>query len=77
MRLPMVLLITLLAFPAEAQTERRYDAAGRYIGRAETRGAVTRHYDAAGRYTGRSEARGSTLRHFDRAGRYSGRSARR
>jgi YD repeat-containing protein len=57
-------ILSALALPALAQTERRYDDRGRYIGRTETQGGTTHFYDDSGRYTGRSETQGGTTRLF-------------
>ena len=57
MRLLAALLGSVLALPAAAQTERRYDEAGRYTGRAERRSGTVRLYDGHGRYGGRVEKR--------------------
>jgi YD repeat-containing protein len=68
-----VFLCLCLATPALAQTERRYDDRGRFIGRAETQGGTTRFHDNRGRYTGRAETRGGRTRFYDDRGRFIGR----
>jgi YD repeat-containing protein len=71
----VALCLALLAPPGAAagETERRYDAQGRFLGRAETRGDTTRFYDARGRYLGRGDRRGEDARFYDPRGRYTGR----
>jgi YD repeat-containing protein len=73
-----LLLLLLLAAspPTQAETLRRYDAQGRYLGRVERSGRETgaaRSYDAQGRFTGRAERRGGQIRRYDAQGRFLGR----
>lgn len=71
----LLLAAVLALVPAlDGAESRRYDAAGRYMGRSERSGDTTRHYDALGRYTGRSTREGHDVRFYDKAGRYKGRS---
>jgi YD repeat-containing protein len=74
--IPLLLLALAVSIPAWGQDRgglREYDAAGRPIGRAETRGSTLQRYDAAGRPTGRTEQSGSSFRNYDAAGAPTGR----
>ena len=62
MKIIKILLLTIIFFIAgciipptyysPTDTERHYDARGRYIGYSNSGESVTRHYDERGRYIG-------------------------